>query len=83
MKETAEEEDWLMAIEWADKNGADIVNSSLGYTSARHFVEDMDGKTCIISKAGNLAARKGILVVNAAGNDGAWKLEVHRSTSRC
>ena len=71
----AEEEDWLMAIEWADKNGADIVNSSLGYTSARHFVEDMDGKTCIISKAGNLAARKGILVINAAGNDGAgnWK----------
>ncbi len=71
----AEEEDWLMAIEWADKNGADIVNSSLGYTSARHFVEDMDGKTCIISKAGNLAARKGILVINAAGNDGDgnWK----------
>ena len=71
----AEEEDWLMAIEWADKNGADIVNSSLGYTSARHFIEDMDGKTCIISKAGNLAARKGILVINAAGNDGDgnWK----------
>lgn len=71
----AEEEDWLMAIEWADKNGADIVNSSLGYTSARHFVEDMDGETCIISKAGNLAARKGILVINAAGNDGDsnWK----------
>ena len=71
----SEEEDWLMAIEWADKNGADIVNSSLGYTSARHFVEDIDGKTCIISKAGNLAARKGMLVVNAAGNDGdgSWK----------
>lgn len=71
----AEEEDWLMAIEWADKNGADIVNSSLGYTSARHFVEDMDGTTSIISRAGNLAAKKGILVVNAAGNDGdgKWK----------
>ena len=71
----SEEEDWLMAIEWADKNGADIINSSLGYTSARHFVEDIDGKTCIISKAGNLAARKGMLVVNAAGNDGdgSWK----------
>ena len=71
----SEEEDWLMAIEWADKNGADIVNSSLGYTSARHFIEDMNGETCIISKAGNLAARKGMLVVNAAGNDGDgnWK----------
>jgi len=71
----AEEEDWLMAIEWADKNGADIVNSSLGYTTARHFLEEMDGETCIISKAGNMAARKGMLVVNAAGNDGSgsWK----------
>ncbi|MDG2226818.1 MAG: S8 family serine peptidase [Flavobacteriales bacterium] len=71
----SEEEDWLMAIEWADKNGADIVNSSLGYTSARHFIEDMNGETCIISKAGNLAARKGMLVINAAGNDGDgnWK----------
>ncbi len=71
----AEEEAWLMAVEWADKNGADIINSSLGYTTARHFKEEMDGKTCIITRAGNLAARKGILVVNAAGNDGDsyWK----------
>lgn len=71
----AEEEAWLMAIEWADKNGADMVNSSLGYTTARHFKEDMDGKTCIISRAGNLAAKKGMLVINAAGNDGDgyWK----------
>lgn len=71
----AEEEDWMMAIEWADKNGADIINSSLGYTTARHFKEEMDGKTCIITKAGNLAAKKGMLVVNSAGNDGDgyWK----------
>lgn len=71
----AEEEDWLEAVEWADKNGADIINSSLGYTNASHFVEDMDGKSTIITRAANLAARKGILVVNAAGNEGAsdWK----------
>lgn len=71
----AEEEDWLEAVEWADKNGADIINSSLGYTQESYFVEDMDGKTSIISKAANMAARKGILVVTAAGNDGNnnWK----------
>ncbi|MCT4580940.1 MAG: S8 family serine peptidase [Flavobacteriales bacterium] len=71
----AEEEDWLEAVEWADKNGADIINSSLGYTKAAHFLEDMDGNTTIISRAANLAARKGILVVNAAGNEGRseWK----------
>ncbi len=71
----AEEEDWLEAVEWADKNGADMINSSLGYTKAAHFLEDMDGNTTIISRAANLAARKGILVVNAAGNEGRseWK----------
>lgn len=71
----AEEEDWLEAVEWADKNGADIINSSLGYTNASHFIEDMDGSSTIITRAANLAARKGILVVNAAGNEGStsWK----------
>ncbi len=71
----AEEEDWLEAVEWADRNGADIINSSLGYTEASHFVEDMDGNTTVISRAANLAARKGILVVIAAGNEGdsPWK----------
>lgn len=71
----SEEEDWLMAVEWADKNGADVINSSLGYTTSLYFKEDMDGHTALISRAANLAAKKGILVVNAAGNegDGYWK----------
>jgi subtilisin family serine protease len=71
----SEEEDWLMAVEWADRNGADIINSSLGYTVSLYFKENMNGKTAIISRAATLAARKGILVVNAAGNEGgsAWK----------
>ncbi len=71
----AEEEDWLMAIEWADKNGADIINSSLGYNLHGYFKEDMDGQTTIISKAGNIAAKKGMLVISAAGNEGNtnWK----------
>lgn len=71
----SEEEDWLMAVEWADKNGADIINSSLGYTTSLYFKEDMDGQTALISRAANMAASKGILVVNAAGNegDGYWK----------
>ncbi|WP_375435509.1 S8 family serine peptidase [uncultured Hymenobacter sp.] len=65
-----EELDWLAAVEWADRNGADIINSSLGYTSRRYFPEDMDGRTSLVARAAELAARKGILVVNAAGNDG-------------
>ena len=61
---------WAMAVEWADKNGADIINSSLGYGKDRHYTKDMDG-TSIVAKAANLAARKGMLVCNAAGNEGA------------
>ncbi len=65
-----EELNWLAAAEWADKNGADIINSSLGYTGKRYFNWQMDGKTSFVTRAANIAARKGILVVNAAGNDG-------------
>lgn len=70
----AEELNWLAAAEWADKNGADIINSSLGYTGKRYFNWQMDGKTSFVTRAANIAARKGILVVNAAGNEGddAW-----------
>lgn len=72
----AEEEYWLEAAEWADKNGAHIINSSLGYTYKRYFTDDMDGKTSLVAKAANMAARKGILVINAMGNDGQkdWKI---------
>lgn len=69
----SEEEHWVEAAEWADKNGADIINSSLGYTSDRYFQSDLDGKTSLVSRAATMAARKGILVVNAAGNDGSGK----------
>lgn len=72
----AEEKYWLRAMEWADKNGADIINSSLGYTNHRYFKREMDGKTSLVAKAANMAARKGILVVNAIGNSGDddWKM---------
>ncbi len=66
----AEEEAWLAAVEWADRLGADIINSSLAYTEQRYFPEQMDGRRSLIARAANLAARKGLLVVSAAGNDG-------------
>ena len=65
-----EEECWLAAAEWADKNGANIINSSLGYTNKRYFNSQMDGRQSLIAKAATIAAAKGILVVNSAGNDG-------------
>lgn len=69
-REPAYEEDkWIMAAEWADQNGADIISSSLGYTGKRYEKSELNGKS-ILSRAATFAARKGILVVNAAGNDG-------------
>jgi subtilisin family serine protease len=67
----AEEENWLAAAEWADKNGADIINSSLGYTHHRYFNDQMDGKTSLVARAAKMAFQKGMLVVNAAGNEGS------------
>lgn len=67
-----EEDNWIVALEWADKHGADIINSSLGYTHHRYYPEDMNGKS-LIAKAADLASEKGILIVNSAGNSGDSK----------
>ena len=60
---------WEMGAEWADKNGADIINSSLGYGKQRYWTKDMDG-TSYVAKAANKAVEKGILICCSAGNEG-------------
>lgn len=71
----SEELNWLAAAEWADKLGADVINSSLGYTDDRYTYKDMNGHNVFVTRAANLAVAKGMLVVNAAGNEGSngWK----------
>lgn len=66
----SEEENWLAAVEWAHRHGANIINSSLGYIHQRYFNSDMDGTTSLVAQAARIAARKGMLVVNAMGNSG-------------
>jgi serine protease AprX len=71
-----EEYYWVNAAEYADSLGADIINSSLGYTEfdnpeENHTYEDMDGNTAIVTIGADIAASKGILVVNSAGNSGS------------
>lgn len=66
---------WTMAMERADQHGANIISSSLGYGKDRYCTKDMDG-TSHVAKAANMAAKKGILVCNSAGNeadDREWK----------
>lgn len=73
----AEEDNWVAAAEMADVKGADVINTSLGYsilwddTLNSHSYADMDGNTTIITVAGDIAASKGMLVVNSAGNSGS------------
>lgn len=71
----AEEDFWLAAAEYSDFIGVDIINSSLGYTtfdvsSEDHSYSDMDGNTTVVTRAADIAASKGILVCNSAGNSG-------------
>jgi serine protease AprX len=67
-----EEDHWVAGIEWADSIGADVVSSSLGYNEWYTY-KDMDGKTAECTIAADLAVSKGIVVVNAAGNErGPW-----------
>ena len=72
----AEEENWFEAMEWADKHGANIISSSLGYSYHRYFKQEMDGKTSLVSKAANIAASKGMLVVASMGNEGTSRWQV-------
>lgn len=76
----AEECNWIAALEYADSLGADIINSSLGYTtfsdaSMNYSYENLDGKTSIATQAAEIAFTKGIIVVNSVGNEGntPWK----------
>lgn len=74
--ETLQEEvNWLVGAEFADSVGADIINSSLGYSKfdggiGDHFYSDMDGNTTIITNAADWAASVGIFVTTSAGNSG-------------
>ncbi|WP_336833595.1 S8 family peptidase [Sphingobacterium siyangense] len=72
-----EEDYWASAAEFADSVGVDIINSSLYYGPESFYnpaykFEEMDGKTTFATRAANIAASKGILIVNCAGNDRSW-----------
>jgi serine protease AprX len=71
-----EEYYWVQAAEYADSLGVDIFNTSLGYTrfdnpDEDHTYQDMNGDNTPITIGADMAAQKGILVINSAGNEGA------------
>jgi hypothetical protein len=77
-----EEHNWVCGAERVDSAGGDVISSSLGYntfdaplTALNHSYADMNGNTTMAAIGADLAAKKGILVVNSAGNEGSnsWK----------
>jgi len=75
-----EEFNWVAGAERADSVGADLISSSLGYYDFdnpifNYTYAQMDGKTTMSVKGADLAAKKGLMVLNSAGNEGtgAWR----------
>jgi hypothetical protein len=71
-----EESYWVEAAERADSLGVDVINTSLGYkgydnANYSYTSDDINGITAYITRGANMAAEKGILLVNSAGNSGA------------
>lgn len=69
-----EEVYWVAGAEWADSLGADVISSSLGYIDfdypyTSYTWQSMNGRTCVSTLGAVMAMRKGIVVVNSAGNE--------------
>ena len=70
-----EEDNYAAALEWMENYGVDITSSSLGYSTFdppefSYTYSDMDGQTTIVTRAAELAFRRGVLTVTSAGNEG-------------
>ena len=75
-----EEQNLAAGLERADSAGADMASISLGYNifqnpAQNYTYVNMDGNTTISARAADAAARKGMLLVIANGNEGgkAWR----------
>jgi hypothetical protein len=70
-----EEQNWAAGAERADSLGVDVCSTSLGYFTFdnavfNHTYADMNGDVTMIARAADMAAKKGMLIVVAAGNEG-------------
>ena len=69
-----EEDDYVAALEWADSIGVDIISSSLAYlvfdNGFSYQPSQVNGDFAVTTMAVDAAARRGIIVVTAAANEG-------------
>jgi len=74
--ETNQEEDnFVQGLEWLESQGVDVVNTSLGYNEfdageRSYTTADLDGDTAVTTRAVDIAASLGVIVVTSAGNEG-------------
>lgn len=67
-----EEDLFVEALEWMERLGADVASSSLGYIDWYTYT-DLNGQIATTTKAARIAARKGVLLVTAMGNEGNYR----------
>lgn len=77
IEQPIEEDYWVSALEYADSIGVQVVNTSLYYRYYDWMFDSyswelMDGNTAHATRAANVGADKGILIVCCAGNDFSW-----------
>ena len=70
-----EEYNWVSGAELADSLGVDVCSTSLGYIDFdmpqwNHHFEDYDGHTAPMSIGAEIAASRGMICMNSAGNEG-------------
>jgi serine protease AprX len=66
---SAEEDNWVAGVEWAEAQGADVITASLSYTNW-YRPPDLDGRSAVTTRMANLAWERGVLLLNSAGNAG-------------
>lgn len=70
-----EEYNWVSAAEYADSLGVDVCTTSLGYIDFDmpqwdHPIEHYDGHTAPMTIGAEIAASRGMICTNSAGNEG-------------
>ena len=70
-----EEYNWVSGAEYADSLGVDVCSTSLGYigfdiSQWDHPFEHFDGHTAPMTIGAEIAASRGMICMNAAGNEG-------------
>lgn len=66
---------WVAAAEMADSLGIQLISSSLGYSTFddpafNYSYTGMNGKTSLVARGASYATKKGMIVMNSAGNEG-------------